>query len=218
MIISLEGNIGAGKSTLLSQIKNLVFEKPHVVAFEPVDDWMNLRASPTEKSLFELYYEDKKRYGFTFQMYALQSRFQHLVKLMEENPDKIIICERCHLTDCEVFANMLLKQGIITSNEYAVYMSWYTFITNILKPKIMGIIYLQVRPSLCVERICSRNRTGEDNIDFTYLRKLHTQHEEWLTQNESRYPICVIDGNDHGHTWDMNAIVEFVNTTIKNIA
>lgn len=211
MIISLEGNIGAGKTSLLKQIEDLTFSKNHVVAYEPVDNWMNLRAKEGDKSLFELYYDDKKRFGFAFQIHALQTRFEHIMKLVRDNPEKIIICERCPLTDCEIFAKMLHDQGIISPIEFKVYEALYSFIDSTIKAHIMGILYLCVSPEVCVQRICKRNRTGEDHIDFAYLRSLHQQHETWLHYNEKRCPVCTIDGNGH-ESWDTDKIIDFVNS------
>lgn len=213
MIITLEGNIGAGKTSLLKKLEQVTFAKEHVVAYEPVDDWMKLRASATEKSLFELYYNDKKRYGFTFQIYALQTRFEHIMQLVNNNPNKIIICERCPLTDCEIFAKMLHEQGIISPNEYMVYASMYNFLDKVIKANIVGILYLAVSPEICVQRICKRNRSGEDHIDFAYLKSLHQQHDKWLHHHETRYPVCTIDGN--GETCDISKIINFVNNMTK---
>lgn len=214
-LFPVEGSIGAGKTTMLKAIEDLKFDKKHVVVYEQVDDWMNMRASPNDKSLFELYYEDKKRYGFTFQMYALQTRFQHLLEIMQQHRDAIIICERCFLTDCEIFAKMLHDQGYISPNEFCVYRKWYDFIMSIVKPNISGIIYLQVHPDVCAERIKKRNRKGEDGIDIDYLRNLHAQHESWLqnTTDPCKYNVCVIDGNK-GYP-DLTKLVDFINYSIR---
>lgn len=215
MLVTLEGNIGAGKTTLLKIIEKMSFIKDHVVAYEPVDDWMNLRVAAHEKSLFELYYEDKKRYGFAFQMYALQSRFQHLVKLVQDNPDKIIITERCHLTDHMIFASMLHQQGVITPHEYVVYKTWYESIESMDSLVLAGIMYLQVSPPTCIERICKRNRLGEDNIDMLYIKSLHTQHELWLNTQKNDYPICIINGDTPKNEWDVEKIADFINDLVK---
>lgn len=217
MIISVEGSIGAGKTTLLNKIAHeLKFDRPHIIALEPVDDWMKLKVEGDSKSLFEHYYSDKSRYAFMFQMYAMKTRFEHIMKLQQENPETLIICERCHLTDCEVFAKMLAKDNLITPIEFEVYKTWYTFITGILKPQISGILYLRVDPHVCVQRIMKRNRTGEDKIDLEYLAHLHQQHESWLAQTEKDtegIPIGIVDGN--GPSLDTDSIVSFVNTCIR---
>ena len=66
MVYFVEGNIGAGKTTLLKKIESFKFpntnctQKPisskFKVIYEPVDDWMKMKATPESKeSIFELY-------------------------------------------------------------------------------------------------------------------------------------------------------------------
>lgn len=210
MIFTLEGNIGAGKSSLLAKLENLKFNKEHIVVFEPVDEWMQAKATPTGPSIFEQYYADKKRYGFMFQMYALQSRMQHMLNVIVENPNKIIICERCHLTDNEVFAQMLKDDGTISFEEYFVYKSWYDFMMSVVHPQIAGVLYLQVSPETCVNRIMKRDRNGEQNIQISYIKQLHAQHENWLTFKTNNYPVHVIDGSGSPDSINLDSIKEFI--------
>lgn len=215
MIICVEGNIGAGKTSLLKHIEDHVtFKAPHIIALEPVDDWMNLRAGNDAKSLFEHYYDDKQRYGFMFQMYALQTRFKHILELQKAHPDAIVLCERSHLTDSMIFANMLYEDGVISPIEHTVYKSWYDFAVQLIQPKIGGIIYLRVDPDVCAQRILKRNRMGEDHIDLKYLKTLHAQHEAWLMNGTTE--VCVVDGNRP--TCDTSAMVAYVNDKLSTIA
>ncbi len=63
IIISLDGNIGAGKSTLLNAIRERISEINYVD--EPVGQWTVLK-NTEGKNLLELFYEDKKRWAYTF--------------------------------------------------------------------------------------------------------------------------------------------------------
>lgn len=210
MIFTVEGNIGAGKTTFLKSLENVVFEKEHIVVYEPVDEWMNAKLHKDGPSIFEMYYTDKQRYGFMFQMYALQTRMMHMAKTVAENPDKVIICERCHLTDFEIFASMLHDQKIINDAEFMVYKSWYYSMIDLIKPHINGVIYLQVEPDVCVKRIMKRNRQGEQNISFAYIQQLHDQHESWLVGKQNNYKVLVIDGVD-----SVSKVVNFINHSIQ---
>lgn len=185
----IDGLISAGKTTFLKSCEGLSGLK---VVYEPVDDWMNLKAGPDKPSLFELYYSDKVKYGFMFQMVVLQSRIEHLLKIIENaSNDEVILCERSFLTDKHIFAELILND-----TELVVYNQWYNFLINIIKPKIDGIIYLRTNPEICMTRIKLRNRLGEENIDEEYINKLHIQHELWLnTDSVKEYPVLIIDGN-----------------------
>jgi deoxyadenosine/deoxycytidine kinase len=226
MIFTLEGNIGVGKTTALKVFETqLKFDIPHVVVYEPVDDWLKVKAAGQDKSLFELYYEDKVRYGFVFQMYALQTRFEHLIDTIKANPGKIIICERTPLTDCEIFAKMMYEQGFMSPDEFMVYENWYTFITKLVSPHIRGIIYLRSDPSTCVGRIISRKRNGEDGIQLSYLDNVHKQHEAWLNvgnggnggqSSASNIPRLVLDGNNKDNTAHIEKVQQFIADSIAN--
>ena len=210
MIIAIEGNIGAGKSTLLAKLENVVFNKDHIVMYEPVEEWMSIKPEGQTVSLFEKYYSDKEKYGFMFQMYALQTRLMHLTKILVENPDKIIICERTHLTDYEIFAKMLYQDKILDDYEYYVYKSWYDHAASTLHDSINGIVYLCAEPYTCMTRIAKRNRIGEDAIAVNYVNKIHKLHESWLV-TETKLPCVKINGNVDEHAIDINAIVDFIN-------
>jgi deoxyadenosine/deoxycytidine kinase len=215
-IITLEGNIGAGKTSILKAIEQLKLSKPHIVYFEPVDEWMSFKMEGCNKSLFELYYEDKKQYGFTFQMFALLTRMRHLLNVIETNPNKVIICERCYLTDNEIFAKMLKTDGTITDLDYHVYEAWFRFIESMIRPNIVGILYLRATPNVCVNRIIKRDRAGEDKIDISYIKRLHQQHEDWLINrtNVVGQPVHIINGDVGEGNWDMASVAAFINTCI----
>lgn len=216
MLFSLEGNIGAGKSTLLKKLETTRFAKDHIILYEPVDEWLNLRPEgPNTMSLFEKYYTDKKRYGFMFQMYALQTRIEHLSKTIKENPEKIIICERTHFTDSEIFAKMLAKDNIMDASEYFVYQCWSDHCKKLMSDVVKGVIYLRADPPTCMTRIAKRNRNGEDSISVHYIKTLHTLHDEWLMAPQGNPPVCLLDGNVDEDNVDVDSIVNFINTCSK---
>ena len=211
-IFALEGNIGAGKSTLLGKLKDLKFCRPHEVILEPVDEWTH--ETSKSNSILELYYSDRKRYAFTFQMFALQTRFEHMYQIMKENPGKILICERCPLTDFEIFAKMLFDSDQITDCEMMIYKRWYEFMDMLIKPKIKGVLYLNTPISTCASRIIQRNRKGEGSITMDYLQALHEQHENWLCKPDLNYKVNEIKWLENGES-DMNDIIQFVNSTVE---
>ena len=55
------------------------------------------------------------------------------------------------------------------------------------------IIYLQSSPEICFERISNRNRKGEENIPFDYIKRLHTEHEKTYKNTPNVY---IIDANN----------------------
>ena len=88
-IISLDGNIGVGKTTLLEHIRKRF---PNVVIVpEPVDTWTRLK-DEQGRNLLQLFYQDKRRWAFSFQQAAMLSRLLLLQKAVAEAAPGQICC------------------------------------------------------------------------------------------------------------------------------
>jgi deoxyadenosine/deoxycytidine kinase len=180
IIISLDGNIGAGKSTLLAEIRNRL-QDVHIVD-EPVGQWTALK-NAEGKSLLELFYEDKKRWSYTFQNCAILTRLKNIQDAVEKldstmNGPQVIITERSVMTDKYVFAEMLRDAGDIDPLEWDLYDSWFNIFGK--KHPVKAIIYVSTSSSTSKERIQIRNRHGEENIGIDYLDALDRQHHKWI--------------------------------------
>ena len=180
IIISLDGNIGAGKSTLLAEIRNRLHDV-HIVD-EPVGAWTALK-NAEGKNLLELFYQDKKRWAYTFQNCAILTRLKNIQDAVEnlDNTMKgpqVIITERSVLTDKHVFAEMLRDGGDIDPLEWELYESWFNIFGKIYP--VRGIVYISTRAATSKERIQIRNRQGEDRIGMDYLDALDAQHKKWV--------------------------------------
>jgi deoxyadenosine/deoxycytidine kinase len=180
IIISLDGNIGAGKSTLLAEIRNRLHDV-HIVD-EPVGAWTALK-NAEGKNLLELFYQDKKRWAYTFQNCAILTRLKNIQDAVEnlDNTMKgpqVIITERSVLTDKHVFAEMLRDGGDIDPLEWELYESWFNIFGK--KYPVRGIVYISTSASTSKERIQIRNRQGEDRIGMDYLDALDAQHKKWV--------------------------------------
>ena len=180
IIISLDGNIGAGKSTLLTEIRNKLHDV-HIVD-EPVGQWTALK-NAEGKNLLELFYEDKKRWAYTFQNCAILTRLKNIQDAVENldstmKEPQVIITERSVLTDKHVFAEMLRDGGDIDPLEWELYESWFNIFGK--KYPVRGIIYVSTNSTTSNERIKIRNRQGEDRIGIDYLDALDNQHKKWV--------------------------------------
>ena len=180
IIISLDGNIGAGKSTLLAEIRNKLHDV-HIVD-EPVGQWTALK-NAEGKNLLELFYEDKKRWAYTFQNCAILTRLKNIQDAVENldstmKGPQIIITERSVLTDKQVFAEMLRDSGDIDPLEWELYESWFNIFVK--KYPVRGIIYVSTSANTSKDRIHIRNRQGEDRIGIDYLDALDNQHKKWV--------------------------------------
>jgi len=223
LLVTVEGNIGSGKTTLLQDIQHLTFSKPHVVVFENVTEWLNKKDSQNH-SILELFYSDQEKYSYIFQSYVLFSRVSHLLKAIKENPDGIVICERCHLTDLMVFAKSLHELQKLNDMEWSVYQDWHQMIRKMFTLRMDAVIYNRASADVCLQRICKRSRTGESSIGLDYLSLLNVKHDDWLVHSnlsllpdeEQTQHIMVMDGNiDYSNESErqgqLNQIVQFIN-------
>ena len=198
IIYSIEGNIGSGKSTLVKLLKqNLIKVEMTKIIYlqEPVEEWKNIKTQSGE-NIIEKFYSNQHKYAFSFQMMAYISRLSQLHKTIRNNPSAIIITERSVFTDRNVFAKMLYDAGKIEEIDYTIYNKWfYEFITDI---PITGVIYLDTKPSKCLERINKRNRDGE-TISLEYLTNCKKYHDKWICEEEklvNKKNILFLEGNE----------------------
>ena len=193
LLISVEGNIGAGKSTFLERLQH---EWPDVtVIMEPVGTWMSVKDS-SDKSLLDYFYEDKKRWSYTFQTCAFLTRMidteNVLSSVKTDGKPVVIITERSVLTDRYVFADMLRKDGAMNELEYNLYCHWFDRYASGIP--VGGIIHLETDPSTSLTRIGVRGRGAETGIAIEYLEALESQHQSWLSS--TTLPVYRLSAND----------------------
>ena len=200
----LEGNVGTGKSTFLQKLKYNGVD----VIFEPVDIWTSIK-NDNGKTLLEEFYNDQKRYAYTFQSIAFRTRVQNI-----QNSKVNTVVERSIFTDRNVFAKTCYENGMMNEIEWNDYTSWFDWLSKTFNINPKGYIYLRASPAISYERIKKRSRSGEETIPFDYLKELHNKHEKWL-MNEPN--VLVLDVNDdfeenNGKLNDMiEKVMNFIN-------
>jgi deoxyadenosine/deoxycytidine kinase len=191
-IISIDGNIGSGKSTLLAYLKeHFTYDENIIFLKEPVDEWENIKDNEG-KTILQNFYENQKKYSFSFQMLAYISRLNLIKEAIKNNPNAIIITERSLYTDKMVFAKMLYDDGLINSIDYQIYLKLFESFTD--EYPVNKIIYVKTKPNICIERIKKRSRTGETNIQLDYLINLDKYHNEMINSTVG-YRSLVLDGD-----------------------
>lgn len=115
--ISIEGNIGSGKSTILKIIRENFPEL--VILDEPLTSWEKV-GEKQNINLLGMYYEDPKRWGFTFQIYAFMSRLKKWTEFskMDTAYTQTHISERSLLSDRYVFASIMRDMDILNEAEH----------------------------------------------------------------------------------------------------
>jgi deoxyadenosine/deoxycytidine kinase len=106
-----------------AQAPRHVINTPLLFHLSTVAEWQTLK-NDDGKSLLQLFYEDKKRWGYTFQNAAILTRLKAITAAMKTDKS-VVLTERSVLTDKFVFAEMLKDQGLINPLEWQLYNSWY---------------------------------------------------------------------------------------------
>ena len=188
-IISVNGNIGSGKSTLMDNLSKAAYQDTKLFDLipEPIESW---------KPWLKLFYEDPKRYAYSFQSVVLLHQMIQYEFICESQKmmNPIVLFERDPLVSHHIFAQTLMEDGNIHPLEMEVYREMY-------RRKFHWIpdytVYIRTEPEVCLERIHERNRSSEGGIPLDYLKKLHNHHERLFIDEAHRYEgrVIVIDGS-----------------------
>lgn len=182
----LEGLIGAGKSTLINTLRerlSMIYNKPVIYLEENIENWIKFKEG--DKNIIELFYTDKKRYGFEFQLIILNGMLEQISEIKGCYDDIILISERSLRTSQNVFQQLLFDEGNLTAIQKNILENLYDKLCLYQH----GIIYLDVDIETCLERINKRKRHGESAITFDYLEKLKKQYTLYLCQEKNMLSI-----------------------------
>jgi deoxyadenosine/deoxycytidine kinase len=218
LIVSIDGNIGSGKTTGKAKLREYIMSLKRkneddsiIFVDEPTSDWEQIKDESGVPILTNLYI-DVKRFAFRFQMMAYITRLRKLRQALKTPNVRLIITERCLLTDAHVFAKMLYDSKKIEQDEYDIYMRWFDEFAKEVEPTC--IIYFKASTEVCMNRIQKRNRPGESKIDFEYLEECNRYHDEWLNSVPSKIMIPTlilnadVDADAYNYSQD---IYHFIN-------
>ena len=167
-LIILEGLPSASKT---------LFGKSFVEAYENavfLEEWVD------EKVLKE-YLENMKEKATEFQFYIQEETVNRVKKAIElVKQGKVVILDR-GLIGNECFVSVQHDAGLISDDDMERYLKSFSYE---LIPGFNDIksttLYMKATPEFCLERIRSRNRSGEDTYTLQYLQKLSQAHDSLL--------------------------------------
>jgi deoxyadenosine/deoxycytidine kinase len=178
MHIAVSGNIGSGKTTLTEKLAKHYGWKAE---FEAVDN----------NPYLPDFYEDMKRWAFHLQVYFLNSRFNQIKKIQENEYD--FIQDRTIYEDAYIFAANLYKSGLMTERDYENYRSLFDSMINHVKAPDL-LIYLKADIPKLVGQIEKRGRSYETTMRIDYLKNLNEHYESWI-KNYREGKLLIIDVN-----------------------
>ncbi len=164
VFIGIAGNIGVGKTTFTRIIAERF-------------DWDPYYESVVDNPYLSDFYHDMHRWAFNLQIYFLHHRFQTHMKMSESVSG--VIQDRTIYEDVEIFARNLYELKFLSERDWDTYRQLFKNMTSFLrKPDI--IIYLKASTETLLNRIQSRNRDYEKDIDPNYLDSLNTSYNKWV--------------------------------------
>jgi deoxyadenosine/deoxycytidine kinase len=176
MHIAIVGNIGAGKTTLTEMLASHFKFEPQ---FEAVDN----------NPYLEDFYSDMKRWAFNLQIFFLNSRFRHIVKLQETGI--YMIQDRTIYEDAYIFAENLYDMGLMSARDFENYSNIFQSIIHYIKPPDL-LIYLKASVPTLVNNIQKRGRDYESAIRLDYLSKLNDKYDKWIN-NYKEGKVMILD-------------------------
>jgi deoxyadenosine/deoxycytidine kinase len=175
VIYTIDGNIGCGKTTILNYLHK---HKNIQIDLEPVDKW---------KPFLDNVYINKTGY-FNMQIKVWLDR----AWIQDKETNSIIFMERSPYFIRNTFNKNDFINNHINEDEYNVINEMYQKTDKIWKSNFY--IYLRSSPKKCLERIKTRGRENEINIDEDYLMSIHDLHEEaYLQLLETNKNVILID-------------------------
>ncbi|MCW8311763.1 deoxynucleoside kinase [Sphingobacterium thalpophilum] len=196
MHIAIVGNIGAGKTTLTELLASHFKFEPQ---FEAVDN----------NPYLEDFYSDMKRWAFNLQIFFLNSRFRHIVKLQETGID--MIQDRTIYEDAYIFAENLYDMGLMSARDFENYSNIFQSIIHYIKPPDL-LIYLKASVPTLVNNIQKRGRDYETAIRLDYLSKLNDKYDKWIN-NYKEGKVLILDKDNLDFTTnpeDLGSIIQKV--------
>ena len=180
-MILFEGNIAAGKSTVGRRL-----HESGLFGFveEPVGAWQKDFAA----NLLGMFYEDPKRWAFTFQLAAFTTRAKTWTEVLAMIDHSTVVLERSIYCDRYVFAKNCYQSGLMSETEWQIYSKMWDWLQGNWCAEPDKIVYLRTPAEVCQERIETRGRDEETKIPLEYLRDLEVLHDEWLLDN----PLAVV--------------------------
>ena len=175
-LIYVEGNIGAGKSTLLEALRKLGYG----VEEESVNDPGSLFSRALRGTgTFHL------QIAASIDMVA---RMQN-VKLFQHG-GRHQFMER-GIAGLETFLQVAKEDGSVTALEYDLCTALKRNIEQTIQPQQPAmVLFLEMEPGLCLMRVRSRNRKGEEAIALDYLERIHRWYHTILFAEPKRFVVA----------------------------
>jgi deoxyguanosine kinase len=175
MYIAIEGVIGVGKTTLARLLQPSFNSEILLEVFE-------------ENPFLSDFYSDRERYAFQTQIFFLLSRYHQQRRAVAEilSTGKSLISDYTFAKD-SLFARINLK-----NDELEMYYRVHEALAEkITMPDLL--VYLHASTDILMQRIATRDRSYERNMDRGYIELLNQTYEEFFSKPYASTPVLTLD-------------------------
>lgn len=174
--LAVAGNLGVGKTTLVELVSRASGFEPHYELAE-------------ENPYLARFYHDMRAWGFHSQLFFLVKRSeQH--RLLASSA-ATAVQDRTIYEDAEIWARNLYERGQMADEDYRLYSDLYEELCRGLPPPDL-VLYLVASTTTLHQRIATRGRSFEADIDTGYVARLNERYEEWAADFD-RCPLVRLE-------------------------
>jgi len=184
MYVAIEGVIGVGKTTLARMLQP-VFQSALVLeVFE-------------ENPFLSDFYSDRQRYAFQTQIFFLLSRYYQQRRSVPE----LLKRGEPLITDYTFAKDALFARINLIGDELEMYYRVHDALAEKI-PMPNLIVYLRAETAVLMQRIASRDRPYERNMELEYIDQLNRAYDSFFIENQARN----VTGNVAVLTLDTNEL------------
>ena len=189
--LAVAGNLGVGKTTLVELVSRASGFEPHYELAE-------------ENPYLARFYHDMRAWGFHSQLFFLVKRSEQHRRLASsagarattgsESADAAAggaVQDRTIYEDAEIWARNLYERGQMADEDYRLYADLYEELCRGLPPPDL-VLYLAASTTTLHQRIATRGRSFEADIDTGYVARLNERYEEWAADFD-RCPLVRLE-------------------------
>lgn len=178
MYLSIEGVIGVGKTTLARQLQDSFKADLLLEVFE-------------ENPFLTKFYEDRARYAFQTQIFFLLSRYHQQNRGVPEALHR----GRNLITDYTFAKDALFARINLEGDELEMYYNVHDALAEKI-PRPDLVVYLSAETKVLMQRIATRDRTYERNMEEDYIATLNAAYEDFFDNYFQGVPVLRIDTNE----------------------
>ena len=175
MYIAIEGVIGVGKTTLARLLQPCFQSVLLLEVFE-------------ENPFLSDFYADRERYAFQTQIFFLLSRYQQQRHAVHD----ILASDERLISDYTFEKDALFARINLKGDELEMYNRVHEALEEKL-PKPDLIVYLRADPGVLMQRISSRDRSYERNMEPAYIEQLHAVYEDFFRDGNQGTAVLTVD-------------------------